>query len=616
MEHREYRKQARERTATLYGGIAAAAGGLDAYAEAGAFDTVYDAVTGLAGLEGVLAATPGHSVAIAGGLVAVGAARLGAARRCSSAALRRRIMHGDGWMSMSDLREHTGLLAATRSARQTRPGLSWSQRHNPRRPAELGAKLGTLLSGKAPARGRTVVSNFEHGLLVLGEPGSWKSAFLANQVLDHPGPCVVTSTKTEFWDATSEVREHQRGPVTVFDPYAEVPHAAEYNLRFNIVAGCRDSVVAQRRACALMDASAGEGVKSADFWAGRGRSLMTGLLIAADCEGKTLRDVATWLQREDYDEPLEILRHWQRTYEIADQVIGAIEQMSAGGSGAKAASGSAAQTAAQVLEFLAHPRLAAALCPDEGGRAFDFDAFLDSPGTLYLVTGESPTLAPIVSAIAAELRDAVERRVREAGKRCDPPLGLIYDEASVTVPSVPVHQHAATLRGLGVWHCVAVQNYAQIVEKWGAEQAKTMRASLQTHLVLAANDKDDREYYSARIGKRTEQHVSESQSIPDTVKHRIGGNPLRLGRSVSLGRQEREVEVFPATAFSMLQPGQGVVIPPRGHAGIVSITHGMIRANRLTTAVRADREVQARQAEAQRTPIPDVEAAPEKGLEA
>lgn len=553
MEYREYRAQVAERKATLAGAVTAPAAGAIAWFTSNVDPAWLDTSAGL--------------VATAGG-VAVAAGQGHRKYRDTNRYIHHKRLTSNGWMTRTDLsvKGGHGVVAMRRMASKTRPDLTATQRWITAHPTELGIEVGRAISGSRAVRqirkGARVYSSFEEGMLILGEPGRWKSSFLANQVLDHPGPALIASTKPEFWEACSELRE-QRGPVWLFDPTSPEQPAAEYRMRWNLVRGCRDVPVAQRRAQALMDADAASGLDNASFWQGRGRTLVTALLVAADYSGKTLRDVASWVQTESYSRPLEILEHAAAAQPIEASLLDTLRQFT--NSGAKATSSSASQTASQVFEFLANPRLAASLCPAPDGTEFSPEEMLDQGGTLFLVTGESAVLAPIVSVLAAEVRDAAKARVRKLGlKRLAPPLALMYDEAHLTVAGVPVDTHAAELRGWGVYHLVATQNYAQMIKTWGDEAATVMATCLQTHLILGANDGGDRERFTKRVGMRKAKIVKEQMDAKGKVQ----------SRSI----EHTEVERWPAEAWSDLRPGQGVVIANSGRPAVVSVQNGLERA--------------------------------------
>lgn len=627
MEQNEYRKAKRDARTTRWGIGVGALGATSAYVgsetNVDLVTAAYGALVELVGADATVIDVPGSGLAVVGGLAAITLAQGRRLGRKTERYARLRRLHADGWMNRTDLVTFTGRAAMTASAEKTRPDLGRWERLTTRTPTDLGVYIGRAISGDSRVRpltlpgtnvvlkpGARVFSSFEEGVLVLGEPGSWKSAWLANQVIDHPGPALIASTKPEFWDACRRLRE-LRGPVWIFDPFAAEQVEAQYRMCWDLVDGCRDVTAAQRRAEALMAAAMGEGVKDGSFWEGRGRYLMTALLVAADYEDYDLRRVAYWLQSEDYKTPLEILEHAAgRGEPVEDVLIGTMRQFTQSKAGAT--SGSASQTASQVLEFLSNPRLAAALCPPKNGeKAFSFDEMLAKGGSLFLVTGESAVLAPIVSAFAAELREAAKRQVRAQGHRLTPPLALMYDEAHLTVGGVPIDQHSAELRGWGVVHIVATQNYSQLESTWGEQRARTIAANLQTHLILASNDPADRKRFSERIGQRTVTMMTESHSRPTDRTMIV--NPLKRGHAVQTGTEEVEVDRWPADAWSDLRPGQGVVIPPRGRPAVVSIEHGLIRAAQETAKLVEVEEAEARQRERLAEVARKAEALPEQG---
>ena len=107
-------------------------------------------------------------------------------------------------------------------------------------------------------------------------------------------------------------------------------------------------------------------------------------------------------------------------------------------------------------------------------------------------------------------------------------------------------------------------------------------------MVLAVNDQDDREYYQRRMGTRRVKHVKQGSNAPDTLLARVFGNPTRRGVSVSNGVEYVDEPVFPAGAWStVMRKGWGVVVPARGRPGVVALTHGLARADRLTAALQS-----------------------------
>lgn len=500
-------------------------------------------------------------------------------------AQRRRVRHAAGWVTGQDLRRYSGTRAARSSARTTRPSLSTRERWS-QPVSALGVPLGVIQTGSAWVRSRTLTTGFEKSALLVGEPGTFKSTLVANMIMDFPGPAVVVSPKVEYWTGLSELRARTTGPVRTFDPASPDPIPAELQFRWNMVRGCRDAQVAQDTAFALMSAAAGGGLTQADFWKAKGRGLLTALLAAADLDGATLRDVASWMQREDYERPAAVLRHFSD--QVEPTLLGFVDQVT--DSSAQSASGSVSHTASSVLEFLASPAVADALAPSDEDT--DVAEMLDARGTLFLVTQGNAAMAPLMVALTNHITRTVKQRNRERGRRQDPPLGLFVDEAHLTMPSVPLHEYAARLRSEGVWMCVAVQNYAQIVEKWGREAAHTLRSSLQTLVVTGAHDEEDRERYSKRVGQRTERHVTDS-----APKDKAAG-PLRsLSTAGNASVSTTQVPILPPEQLGQLREREALVMPNKGAAAIVRFAPAWdVAARRLTALQRKATREQERAA--------------------
>src|SRR5690606_22136033 len=321
--------------------------------------------------------------------------------------------------------------------------------------------VGTTVSGPRSARGHEVVISWdEGGALVLGEPGSRKSTFLASVVVGAPGAQVVVSTKPELMTATWLARA-ARGPVLAFAPlcWDALPDGVRA-LRWSLVLGCADPHVAARRARALMEATSAAGLSNASFWEGKGRAVLTALLCAADLAGKGLRTLARWLQEERYSEAGEVLERWSDRVE--ESMSSTLRQMT--GAADRTAS-SVSHTASAVLEFLQDARVADALDAPRD-QAVDLERFVREGGTLYMITDNAPALGPVMAAVWDSIVDAAKRVAlsddNPGGRRgrLARPLLLTADEVDKTMPGVPLDDHAAELRGWGVFILAATQNRA------------------------------------------------------------------------------------------------------------------------------------------------------------
>jgi hypothetical protein len=585
VEAKEYRKQETEFRVRVGSAVTAALSAADLLSGTFVLDHVQTAAVDL----------PWH-----GGATTLAAAAAAAVasywtrhRRTSDKYHRSEVLHANQWAGHGDLRASVGLSAARRSAARSRPDLTaWDRRRA--NAASVGITLGRTVSGTGLARGRKIVVPWESGsLLVLGEPGSGKSTHLAGIVAQAPGAQVVVSTKDELMAGTWEARSG-RGPVAAFCPlgWSDLPEGVR-PFAWSLVAGCRDPRVAQRQATALMSASATGGLAAADFWTGKGRAVLTALLVAADLKGEGLKTLARWLQEGKYEEAANVLtRHPE---EVEETMVSTLRQMVAN-PGDKTAT-SVSHTASAVLEFLQDGQIARALDAPRD-QAVDLQEFVQAGGTLYLVTDNSPALAPLMAAMMDSVVEAAKRVAMKQGQgerspRLRTPLVLVVDEMDKTLPGVPLDKYVAELRGWGIFTVGATQNRARIVKEWGRESADALCNSMQFHLVLSINSAEDRAYYETRIGppRRVEHVQGGEKGGASSLRSRLTG---RSHKSASV--EIKQVPLWDAHMWSFLPAGHGVVVPTKGACAVVNIGNGWRIAEKKGAAVLAEASSAARKA--------------------
>jgi type IV secretory pathway TraG/TraD family ATPase VirD4 len=303
--------------------------------------------------------------------------------------------------------------------------------------------------------------------------------------------------------------------------------------------------------------------------------------MAADLQGTGLRTLARWLQEEKYGEAAETLERYPD--QVEPSMVATLRQMKPGDRTASSVS----HTASSVLEFLQDGRIAAALDAPRG-QAVDLAAFVRDNGTLYAITDNSPALGPVMAAIWDSIVDAaklvaVEQRVPGRAARLRRPLLLAVDEMDKTMPSAPLDDHVAELRGWGVFILGATQNRARLVKAWGREGATTLCNSLQVHVILSMNDGADREYYERRIGKRTVENVNES--VPGSLRERLARTPAKA----AVVQSTRE-PLWEASMWSYLERGHALVVPTRGASAVVAIGNGWKVAGAAGLHARAEAE--------------------------
>jgi Type IV secretory system Conjugative DNA transfer len=179
-----------------------------------------------------------------------------------------RLHPGKGFAHVFSLWLRWGRLAVLRRSGRIRPSLPlWY------RIADPGQH--SVFLGRAHYRHGLRVPLEEH-LLVMAPPRTHKTAFLANVILDYPGPVIATSTKPDLYALTGAVRT-QHGRVHVFNPQHIGGVASTFC--WDPVAGCEDPATAIRRADAFAFAVSQKGVEDGTFWSAKASDYLRGTSV-------------------------------------------------------------------------------------------------------------------------------------------------------------------------------------------------------------------------------------------------------------------------------------------------------------------------------------------------
>ena len=212
---------------------------------------------------------------------------------------RQRLRHDlggpEGWLDVYDLRETAGERAVLTEAERF-----WG--HPAGHVEQAGWTVGEPISGRWSVRGRLMYAPYPRSAIVVGPQGAGKSQLLIPFGLDVPGPAVITSTKTELFDAIAEHRARHYGPVYVFDPLAITGGA--HNFPFDPVWGCLDAQRTDEVAQAMIRGASVTKQHNETFWADIGREILRCYLLAAAIENLSSFDVQRWTHMPDDPEPV------------------------------------------------------------------------------------------------------------------------------------------------------------------------------------------------------------------------------------------------------------------------------------------------------------------------
>ena len=285
---------------------------------------------------------------------------------------------------------------------------------------EAGEAVGRLVVGTS-GRGKLALGPL-HSLLVVGPPHAGKTSGLAiPSLLEWPGPAVVASTRSHLMDETIGWRSHQ-GDVHVFDPAAITRyHRSGWTLLSDCATWQGAIRMAQHltaAAQALPDAKvAADG--SSQLWSSAMAMALAPFLHAAAADGRTIMDAAQWIEREERDEVLAILRRFDQAAAHAHETTFFREDPSRS---------RFFHLMFQVLSVYADPTVAATAAKHEIVPAELLDG---GHHTLYLTAPDHDQVRfqPLFATIVRQLLTAINDRFAADGTPLDPPILFLLDEA-------------------------------------------------------------------------------------------------------------------------------------------------------------------------------------------
>lgn len=460
--------------------------------------------------------------------------------------LRRDLGGPDGWLDIHDMRDTCG----------QRPVLAEAHtfwRQPTFRVEQAGWAVGEPISGRWPTRGKLMYAPYPRSAIVIGPQGSGKSQYAVPLILDAPAAEIVTSTKTELFDATAYERAGSHGPVYVFDVLDAT--GGEHNFPFDPVWGCTDAQRTDETAAAMIRGASINKRQNEEFWADVGREILRCYLLAAAVTGRSSFDVQRWSHDPDDPEPVEILTRYSSR--VPHGWLGLLQTRI--DTNVRQRDGYYA-TVASCMDFLALPGAAAA-CRAPAGVRFDMASFLAERCTLYIigdnnVRGIASLMTALTEALAYEAR-----QVAIATQRLAEPLVMVLDEVANLTP-VDLPKWAAEFRGWGIMPIPIIQSRAQLDQVWGQDNGQIIWDNMVTKVVLPA------------LG---DEHFLESVSrLAGERKVRRTTDTTRGGGQGSIGLER----VVPLHVIRSLPPFHAFVLGAPRHPAVVAYEPGFQRLER------------------------------------
>lgn len=318
-------------------------------------------------------------------------------------------------------------------------------------------------------------------LLVVGPAHSGKSCGLTiPAILEWKGPVVVAATKGHVIDETIGWRSRQ-GEVHVYDPAGITPY---HRSGWSILADCATWQGAIRTAADLTLAVRGAGISEGaereiaegqgDLWRTSMTMALAPYLLATVSSGRSVSAAAGWIQREECEEVLDILR--------------GVDQMAARAHASTCARDDPSRSSFlsamhHLLSVYDDPVVAASADRHE----IVADELLDGGhNTLYLNTPEhdQARFRPLCSMIVRRMIATAYERSAQNGGPLDPPLLVVLDDVLGIAPIYDLASLASTGPARGVQIVSVVQDTEQVVARYG-DNADDVIGNHGAKLVLA-----------------------------------------------------------------------------------------------------------------------------------
>jgi type IV secretion system protein VirD4 len=392
-----------------------------------------------------------------------------------------------------------------------------------------------LVLGRRSRLGRLVAAEACHSVIAFGPPGSLKTTALAiPALLEWQGPAVATSIKPDVLRATLP-RRMSLGEVWVYDPLGMSGASAA---RWTPLAHCRTYPKARKVARSLADAADLSGLKQddANYWTSLGAKLLAVLLYAAAGTGRSIADVARWVDTQDFLEVDEALE------ELGDLV--AADAWAACKRRPENTLGSVFGTAETLLDVFGDPTIA----QSADGCDLDVDALLGGPNTLYLYApaNEQGRLRPLFELLLGVVITAAEElAARQSDGMLPFRLLLDLDEAGNCAALSKLPELATTARGQGIQLLTVWHDEAQLAYRYGRRAATVLNGHRAKLLLSGQADLGSLDLASRLIGDEAVTQTS----------HTTG----EAGRaSVTASTTWRRLA--PAEVLRQLKPGRAVLL--------------------------------------------------------
>ncbi|MEV0780520.1 type IV secretory system conjugative DNA transfer family protein [Streptomyces sp. NPDC050428] len=378
-----------------------------------------------------------------------------------------------------------------------------------RAPEDPARRANRITAGRGLRTKKIVAAQPNISATVFGVPGSSKTTGLVlPNAAEWQGPLVVTTTKAADLDIIY-ARRLACGPVWVIAP-AGIPGRATQ--KWSPVDYCTDARAADRMAAWMAEASTSGDDKRAAPWVDQAKSVLKGVLLAANLSGDGVLAMRRWLSlgKDAVDRVRAVLIQHGYT-EVADDYASPWLRLHEDGIGS-------IQFSLNVLARVYADEEVRETC---SSTDFTVEQLLDQNGTVCLIASEADAerFAPLLTSIIASIIHGAEARYNTTGKPLDPSLGVLVDEAGNMLRYPRLPNILTTGRGMGIDVLTVWHDLSQLRESLGTQKANTVLSASGLRMLLpGCGDLETLRYFSGLYGRTEVQRTSHgrSQGTPST----------------------------------------------------------------------------------------------------
>ncbi|WP_404818938.1 type IV secretory system conjugative DNA transfer family protein [Streptomyces phaeolivaceus] len=370
-------------------------------------------------------------------------------------------------------------------------------------PQEPTRRANRITAGRGMHTNKIVAAQPNISATVFGVPGSSKTTGLVlPNAAEWQGPLVVTTTKAADLDIVY-ARRRALGPVWVIAP-AGVP--GRETDKWSPVEYCTDAKAADRMASWMAEASSSSDDKRAAPWIDQAKSVLKGVLLAANLSGGGISAMRRWLAlgKDAVDHVRSVLQQHGYT-EVADDYASPWLRLHEDGIGS-------IQFSLNVLARVYADEEVRETC---AGTDFTVEDLLAKNGTVCLIASEADAerFAPLLTSIIASIIHGAEVAYNATGKPLDPGLGVLVDEAGNMLRYPRLPNILTTGRGMGITLLTVWHDLSQLRDRLGTQKANTVLSASGLRMLLpGCGDLETLRYFSGLYGRTETLRTSHGRS--------------------------------------------------------------------------------------------------------